>query len=60
MRADSVLEEVADSLEFCVFGDEVAIGDGIAELVFGDGFSELALYAAANRGPEIILLRSYD
>jgi hypothetical protein len=37
VRADSVLEDIADGLEFCVFGDEVAIADDRAELVFGNG-----------------------
>lgn len=52
VRVDSVLEGIADSLEFCVFGDEVAIADDRAELVFGNGFGDFAPHAKVEGGPD--------
>jgi hypothetical protein len=57
MRADSVLEDIADSLEFCVFGDEVAIADDRAELVFGNDFGDLALHSVVEGGSKLALLK---
>lgn len=49
--------DVADGLELFVFGDEVAIANDWAELVFGDSFRDLALHAAVKGGPELIFLK---
>jgi hypothetical protein len=57
VRADSVLEDIADGLEFCVFGYELAIADDRAEFVFGNGFGDLALHSVVEGGSKLAVLK---